>query len=285
MPVAPTVESLKNAPKIKGVSEFVKFGSKKNLFLSDYLNVKSSTPLKRSDAMRALDAYALLYVVQSKSDREKGIYKLGVSPGVGRLPGCFKMHGDSIGRCSGVYLIYLAAQKKSGGAPTKQWNYKKEAQIKATLITWGIPAIRGKEWIGISDENYNAFKLMVTMPRGEATQKSRKEMFAAIQADGEIKSTDDVLEVVRHLKGNKKETAGEIFYQLKWRNPQIETHDKNWMSKPPKKTHLNFESLKQMKKIKSTMNNTRSGMGDNAIKLINAYIVKKNLQSVDKSYK
>jgi hypothetical protein len=98
------------------------------------------------------------------------------------------------------------------------------------------------------------------MPRGEATQKSRQGTFAAIQADGEIKSTDGVFEVLRHLKSNKKETASEIFYELKWRHPQIETHDKNWMSKPPKKNHLSFESLKRMNKIKSTMNNTRRGM-------------------------
>ena len=33
------------------------------------------------------------------------------------------------------------------------------------------------------------------------------------------------------------------------------------------------------------MNNTRKGMGDNAVKLINAYVVKKKPQAVDKNYK
>ena len=32
------------------------------------------------------------------------------------------------------------------------------------------------------------------------------------------------------------------------------------------------------------MNNARKGMGDNAVKLINAYIVKKKLKAVDRNY-
>lgn len=285
MPVAPTIESLKNAPKSNGVSVFVKFGSKKTLFLSDYLDAKSSETRRRSDPMKALDTYSMLYVVQSKSDKEKAIYKVGVSKGVSRLHEYFKMHGDSVGRCSGVYLIYLAGVKtRPNVAASRQWNFEKESQIKTTLKAWGIPAVRGHEWIGISEENYNAFKLMVTMPIGEATEKSRKAMLSAIKSDGEIKKSDDVLEVVRHLKSNIKGKEGEVSYELKWRNPQIETHTKNWFKKPPKKTHLTFETLKQMKGIQRQMNNARKGMGDNAVKLINAYIVKKKLKAVDRNY-
>jgi hypothetical protein len=91
MPVAPTAESPKNAPKTKGVSVFVKFGSKTNLFLSDYLDAKSSEIRKRPDPMKALNVYSLLYAVQSKSDKEKPIYKVGVgvSKGVSRSRECF----------------------------------------------------------------------------------------------------------------------------------------------------------------------------------------------------
>ena len=110
-------------------------------------------------------------------------------------------------------------------------------------------------------------------------------MLAAIKSDGMIKKLDGVLEVVRHLKRNIKGKKGEVSYELKWRNPQIETHAKNWFKKPPKKTCLVFESLKQIKGQQSAMNNTRKGMGDNAVKLINAYVVKKKPQAVDKNYK
>jgi hypothetical protein len=130
VPVAPAVESLKNV--------FVKFGSKTNLFLSDYLDMKSPETRKRSDPTKALDAYSLLQVVQSKSDKEKSIYKVGVSKGVSRLNEYLKMHGDSVGRCSGVYLIDLAGVKtRPNVAASKQWNYEKESQIKQTLKTRG----------------------------------------------------------------------------------------------------------------------------------------------------
>ena len=106
-----------------------------------------------------------------------------------------------------------------------------------------------------------------------------------MKSDGIIKKSDGVLEVVRHLKRNIKRKKGAVSYELKWRNFQIETCAKNWFKKPPKKTCLAFESPKKIKGQQSAMNNTRKGMGDNAVKLINAYVVKKKPQAVDKNYK
>jgi hypothetical protein len=110
----------------------LKFGSKKTLFLSGYLDVKSSEARKRPDPMKALDAYSLLYVVQSKSDKEKAICRVGVSKGVSRLHEYFKMHGDSAGCCSGVYLVYLAGVKtRSDVAASKQ---KKPKQYPVNIL-------------------------------------------------------------------------------------------------------------------------------------------------------
>ena len=129
-----TPNSLKQSPHINGKNGARVFVDKlatshrKLLTLSDFMDVASKgmatvevtenllleddewKKLKkgRSLSTEALDKYALLYVVQSKSGRYKGIYKLGVSSGSSRLLEYFKMHGDKQGRCSGVYLMYLA---------------------------------------------------------------------------------------------------------------------------------------------------------------------------------
>ena len=66
MPVAPTAEP-KNTPKTKGVSVFVKFGSKTNLFPSDYLDAESSETRKRPDPMKALGAYSLFTSYSQKA--------------------------------------------------------------------------------------------------------------------------------------------------------------------------------------------------------------------------
>jgi hypothetical protein len=122
-------------------------------------------------------------------------------------------------------LIYHAGVKtRPNVVASKQWNYEKESQIKQTLKTWGMPSVRGHERIGISEGNFNAFKQVVAMPIGEATKKNRKGMLAAIKSDGIIKKSDGVLEIVRHLKSKNKGKTGEVSYEMKWRNPQIETH-------------------------------------------------------------
>ena len=149
-----TAGSLKKSPHLKGKHRPRVFVDKlspshrKLLTLSDFMGVASKGMAsadvtedlllsnkeweklkkgRRSPSTKALDAYALLYVVQSKSDRYKGIYKLGVSSGSSRLLEYFKMHGDKQGRCSGVYLMYLAGACLK--ARIKQWNYHKEKQI------------------------------------------------------------------------------------------------------------------------------------------------------------
>ena len=97
------------------------------------------------------------------------------------------------------------------------------------------------------------------------------------------------MEVVRHLKSNIKGKEGEVSW-TEIRNgetPKSKHTPKIGSRSPPrpKKIYLTLETLEQMKGQQRVMNNTRKGMGDNALKLINAYIVKKKLQAVDKNYK
>jgi hypothetical protein len=67
------VEPLKNAPKTNNVSMFVKFGSKKKLFLSGYLDAKSSETRKRPGPMKALGAYLILPALRRTVNSPKAI--------------------------------------------------------------------------------------------------------------------------------------------------------------------------------------------------------------------
>ena len=69
--------------------------------LSAFMDVKASTKTKRSPTMRALNKLNLLYVVQSKADRYKNIYKVGVSKGVGRLNDMSKCMATATGNVQG----------------------------------------------------------------------------------------------------------------------------------------------------------------------------------------
>jgi hypothetical protein len=174
----------------------------------------------------ALSKCPLLHVVQSKSDRTKGIYKVGVSTGANRLLEYFKMHGDKSGRCSGVYLIYLAGVLHDPKLkPRSQWNYRAEAQIKRTFKQRKIPSARGQERMGVSKENLEAFKTIVTESRGIISRDNTQRVSIAIR-DGSVPTRKDaVVKVLKHSKVTKKGADfGKLFYTLQWRYPQISTH-------------------------------------------------------------
>lgn len=306
-----TAESLKKSPLNQNNAHvFVKFFDEdkhhKMLYLSDFMDLSSKDILTLTNTKQvqmtaekkvhsastiALDKYSMLYVIQSKSDRAKGIYKVGVSTGANRLMEYFKMHGDKKGKCSGVYLIYLAGVERDKTKVRSQWNYRKERQIKDTLKRLKMPSVRGSEWIGVTKENLNAFKEIVTRPMGEITNKRRAALVTAIKDDGLFKKDEAVLKVSKPIKGQYDDNKGDYYYKITWRNPQIATHGKGnnlhklTMPGPLKRDYHTYQSLEEMMAIKPAMNKARRGMGTNAINMVKKYIVDNNLQKKDRFYK
>ena len=309
-----TAESLKKSPKtIEGAHVFVnEFDSlqRKMLFLSDFMDVSSKDIVTLNNTLEddeedrdkkvhspstvALSKYSLLYVVQSKSDRTKGIYKVGVSTGANRLLEYFKMHGDKKGKCSGVYLVYLAGVLHDPKLKRSQWNYRKEAQIKRTFKQRKIPSVRGHEWMGVSKENLEAFKKIVTESRGIISRDNTQRVATAIRDGSVPKRKDAVVKVLKHSKVTKKgDDFGKLFYTLQWRYPQISTHlkgmkgDATKISKQSKiqKTNQTNDTLETMLKKKDGFNRLGRNMGTNAIALIHKYIVDNDLQKKDRFYK
>ena len=316
-----TAESLKKSPHLKGKHRPRVFVDKlspshrKLLTLSDFMGVASKGMAsadvtedlllsnkeweklkkgRRSPSTKALDTYALLYVVQSKSDRYKGIYKLGVSSGSSRLLEYFKMHGDKQGRCSGVYLMYLAGVNLK--ANTKQWNYHKEKQIKTTLKQHKIPSVRGDEWVGITKENLSFFAKLVKTPLEDISKENTERVAKAIER-GSVPATrgDGVQKVWSHgnVTAKKAGKNKQLYYILQWGKPQIDTSLKTPGKKPreiAKKaniplTHLTYDTLDSMLEKKKGFNDIKRNMGNIAIERIHEYIVAHNLQKKELSYK
>ena len=315
-----TPNSLKNSPHINGKNGARVFVDKlapshrKLLTLSDFMDVASTGMTtvevtenllleddewkklkkgRRSLSTKALDKYALLYVVQSKSDRYKGIYKLGVSSGSSRLLEYFKMHGDKQGRCSGVYLMYLAGVVLK--PHTKQWNYHKEKQIKTTLKQLKIPSVRGDEWVGITKQNLAFFAKLVKKPLVDISKENTERVAKAIE-EGSVPATrgDGVKKVLGHGKVTAKNAdKGKLYYILQWGKPQISTHLKD-SGKDARKiakkanipvTHLTYNTLEHMLKNKAGFNALKRNMGTLAIQIIHKYIVDHKLEEKDLFYK
>jgi hypothetical protein len=314
-----TPNSLKQSPHINGKNGARVFVDKlssshrKLLTLSDFMDVASKgmatvevtenllleddewKKLKkgRSLSTKALDKYALLYVVQSKSDRYKGIYKLGVSSGSSRLLEYFKMHGDKQGRCSGVYLMYLAGVVLKPN--TKQWNYHKEKQIKTTLKQLKIPSVRGDEWVGITKKNLALFAGLVKKPLVDISKENTERVAKAIEGGSVPTARGDG---VKKVLGHGKVTAdnpdkGKLYYILQWGKPQISTHLKD-SGKDPRKiakkaniplTHLTSDTLESMLKREDGFNDLKRNMGTLAIQKIHKYIVDHKLEEKDLFYK
>ena len=208
---------------------------RKMLFLSDFMDVSSKDIVTLNNTLEddeedrdkkvhspstvALSKYSLLYVVQSKSDRTKGIYKVGVSTGANRLLEYFKMHGDKKGKCSGVYLVYLAGVLHDPKLKRSQWNYRKEAQIKRTFKQRKIPSVRGHEWMGVSKENLEAFKKIVTESRGIISRDNTQRVATAIRDGSVPKRKDAVVKVLKHGKVTKPALLSGILYTLTNLNP------------------------------------------------------------------
>ena len=164
-----TVQSLTKSVTKEEVRVFREWAPESKEYLSAFLNTTASTKQRRSPEMQALNKCNLLYVVQSRADRTNHIYKIGVSKGVGRLHEYVKHHGKpekplQRGKCSGVFLIYLAGQErkdpssKSTTAGKRNasivdsyanydtWTKRKEKLIFEELKSQGLDPVRGKGW-------------------------------------------------------------------------------------------------------------------------------------------
>ena len=255
--------------------------------LSAFMDVKSSTKTKRSPTMQTLNKLNLLYVVQSKADRYKDIYKVGVSKGVGRLNEYVKMHGNGNGKCSGVYLIYLAGRKRADAESRKtkagktdadivdyyrhsNWSNNREKQILRDLNLKGITPVRGKEWFQINDGG-SVLKNIIIKGAGEATI----DYLSAIEDQRVITPDDGVTSIDKHIIGDTKKTKGVLYYRLKWKKQQLEKLTaRQLLSKKPEMTPYTFENLKSIYKERTKRNLISPSMGDDIVKLAHAYITK-----------
>ena len=127
-----------------------------------------------------LNKYNLLYVVQSVNDTDNGVYKVGVSSGIGRLKSYTSNHGESgKGKCAGVHLLYLVgtiataksrksaqgkidAEIRSGYIYRIPWSQKREAEIKRELKSAGFKAARGHEWFHVIPSRKAEFVKTIT---------------------------------------------------------------------------------------------------------------------------
>jgi len=253
--------------------------------LSAFMDVKSSTKTKRSPTMQTLNKLNLLYVVQSKADRYKDIYKVGVSKGVGRLNEYVKMHGNGNGKCSGVYLIYLAGRKRADAESRKtkagktdadivdyyrhsSWSNNREKQILRDLNLKGITPVRGKEWFQINDGG-SVLKNIIIKSAGEATI----DYLSAIEDQRVITPDDGVISINKHIEANEKESKGVLFYRLKWKKKKLEKlTPKQRLTKKPEMTPYAYEDLTSTYKERTIRNRISQSKGDDIVKLVHAYI-------------
>jgi hypothetical protein len=280
-------------------------------FLSKFMNVSASTKNKRSPTMQVLNKFNLLYVVQSIADRSDGIYKIGVSKGVGRLNEYVKMHGapeskNQKNRCTGVYIVFLAGQLRTDAISRSttagkldaelvssyyrhnKWSNTREKQIFDELTTLGYSPIRGNEWYQFKD-NGDKLKKIVLKSVGNATKDVQSKLKAQIEEGKILKPGDYVISVVSHTTGNKSTNKGEYYYKLEWNTKQLSTLSSK-EKKAKKKavmTPYTYESLKTIYNEINRRNNPthkKKTVGDDIVKLVHDYIVKHNLTTKDKTY-
>lgn len=288
-----------------GVSVFKPWNNKK-IFLSTFMNVKDSTSGKQSLVMQELDAYNLLYVVQSVADKENNIYKIGVSKGVGRLYEYIKLHGNPTSKkvpqnskCTGVFLVYLAGKKRHDSSSRKTiagktdadivdyyrhnvWSKRKEQHIFWILNTQGILPVRGKEWFYIKDADL--LKHIVTTSTGALTRETQATENEKAFKESILLPTDRVLRVVNGFKERRGQHKGQYVYTLQWSRSQLETLTAKNKHRKRQMTPFTLEPLSVTYKEMPKRNLIRKNMGNNIIKLVHKYITKNNLEEKDSNY-
>ena len=222
-----------------------------------------------------------------------------------RLNEYVKMHGDpqskthpQKGRCTGVYLIYLAGQERRDAMSRQttagkrdadivnsyrrsKWSIRKERQVLDELNRQGLKPARGNEWFQVKD-NGNKLKRLIELSTGDATKERHVKDLQEREESITLRQDDAVETVEGKIRGQLKSNAGVYFYKLKWNRPQKEalTPKQKRAGKKPKLTPFTYENLKTIYKERAKRNRLSKGMGDNIIRLVHEYINKNNVSDV-----